>query len=418
MKIVTLSKEEFDNFSINHKYNSYYQSPEYGNFKKITEGYEVSYLGFIDDDKNLVGASMFLYKELFWKYKYAYAPRGMLLDYDDKELVISVTNELRRLLKKQKFIFIKIDPPIIASERDSEGNIINFNNTINNVLNVFKNNGYEHLGFNLYDESLLPRWNVIAKLNTDARITFNNFDSKVKERISYANSMAITVYEDDTVDIDRFYSFLRKSNIRKSKKYFECMKDIFYPSRKIKIFYAFIDTNKYTMNANRLYSQEEEKNNALSNIISSGDNVKYNISKAVNDKINSDKYLTAYKRDVVESTKLLKKFPEGIICGCSLCIEEATGATVLINYEDAEYNKYHVNALLNYEMMKYFGKKNLKYLNLGSITGNFNPNSKFYKALLSKIGFNSTIIEYIGEFDMIISKFMYKIYKRKTKKEK
>ena len=68
--------------------------------------------------------------------------------------------------------------------------------------------------------------------------------------------------------------------------------------------------------------------------------------------------------------------------------------------------------------MKYFGKKNLKYLNLGSITGNFNPNSKFYKALLSKIGFNSTIIEYIGEFDMIISKFMYKIYKRKTKKEK
>ena len=180
MKIVTLSKEEFDNFAINHKYNSYYQSPEYANFKKITEGYESSYLGFLDDDRNLVGASMFLYKELFWKYKYAYAPRGMLLDYDDYDLVISVTTELRRLLKKQKFIFVKIDPPIIASERDKEGNIVNFNSTVNNILSVFKNNGYEHLGFNLYDESLLPRWNVIAKLNMDARITFNNFDSKIK----------------------------------------------------------------------------------------------------------------------------------------------------------------------------------------------------------------------------------------------
>ena len=42
MKIVTLSKEEFDNFAINHKYNSYYQSPEYANFKRITEGYESS----------------------------------------------------------------------------------------------------------------------------------------------------------------------------------------------------------------------------------------------------------------------------------------------------------------------------------------------------------------------------------------
>ena len=416
MKIVTLSREEFDNFSTNHKYNTYYQSPEYGDFKKITEGYEVSFLGFLDDDRNLIGASMFLYKELFWKYKYAYAPRGMLIDYDDEKVITDITNELVRLLKKQKFIFIKIDPPIIASERDKEGNIINFNNNVNNILSYFKKNKYEHLGFNLYDESLLPRWNVIAKLNSDARITYNNFDTKVKEEISYAYSMAVSVVEDETADIDKFYDFLKKSNIRKSKKYFSCLKDIFYPSRKIKIFYAFIDTNKYTVNANKLYAQEEEKNNILSNIISSGDTVKYNIPKAVNDKITSDKYLAAYKRDVVESTKLLRKYPEGIICGCSLCVEEASGANILINYEESQYNKYHVNAVLNYEVMKYFGKKNMKYLNLGSITGNFNPNSKFYKALLSKVGFNSTIIEYVGEFDIIISKFMYKIYKRKYKK--
>ena len=416
MKIITISREEFDSFSNNHKYNTYYQSPEYAEFKKLTEGYDISYLGFLDDGRNMVGASMFLYKELFWKYKYAYAPRGILIDYDNKELVDNITNELRKLLKKQKFIFVKIDPPIIASERDKEGNIINFNNNVNNILSCFKNNDYEHLGFNLYDESLLPRWNVIAKLNTDARITYNNFDDKIKEQVSYANSMAITVSEDESVDIDKFYEFLRKSNIRKSKKYFACLKDVFYPTRKIKIFYAFIDTNKYALNANKLYNQEEEKNNILANIISSGDNVKYNIPKAVNDKITSDKYLNAYKRDVVESTKLLKKYPEGIVCGCSLCIEEAKGANVLINYEDIEYNKYHVNALLNYEMMKYFGKKNMKYLNLGSITGNFNPNSKYYRALLNKVGFNSTIIEYIGEFDIIISKFMYKIYKRKYKK--
>ncbi len=416
MRIVTISREEFDNFSINHKYNTYYQSPEYAEFKKVTENYSVSYLGFYDDSNEMIGASMFLYKELFWKRKYAYAPRGILIDYDDKELVNNVTSELRKLLKKQKFIFVKIDPPIIASERDKEGNIIKFNNNVNLILNNFKNNDYEHLGFNLYDESLLPRWNVFAKLNNDARIIFNNFDNKVKEQISYANSMAITVTEDETVDIDKFYEFLRKSNIRKTKKYFQCLKDAFYPSKKIKIFYAFIDTNKYTFNANKLYNSEEEKNNILSNIISSGDSVKYNIPKAVNDKITSDKYLAAYKRDVIESTKLLSKYPEGIICGCSLCIEEASGANVLINYEDAEYNKYHVNALLNYEMMKYFGKKNLKYLNLGSITGNFNPNSKYYRALLSKVGFNSTIIEYVGEFDIIISKFMYKVYKRKYKK--
>ena len=416
MRILNISREEFDSFASTHKYNTYYQSPEYAEFKKITEGYNVSYLGFYDNDRNLVGASMFLFKELFFKFKYAYAPRGILVDYDDLKLVSDITNELRRILKRQRFIFVKIDPPVVASERDKEGNIINFNSSVNNILSNFKNNGFQHLGFNLYDESLLPRWNVIAKLNNDARITFNNFDDKIKEEISYATSMAISVHQDETANIDKFYDFLRRSNIRKTKKYFTCLADAFSPSKKLKIFYAFIDTNKYVSNANKLYSSEEEKNNALSNIIRSGDTVKYNIQKAVNDKVKSDKYLSAYKRDVVESTKLLKKYPEGIICGCSLCIVEANGANVLINFEDAEYNKYHVNALLNYEMMNYFGKNNLKYLNLGSITGNFNPNSKYYRALLSKVGFNSTIIEYIGEFDMIISKTMYKIYKRKYKK--
>ena len=113
---------------------------------------------------------------------------------------------------------------------------------------------------------------------------------------------------------------------------------------------------------------------------------------------------------------MVKNYPDGILCGCSLCIEEANGANVLINYEDTEYNKYSVNAVLTYEMMRYFGKKGYKYINLGSITGNFNSNSKYYGTLLNKIGFNSTVIEYVGEFDMVLSPFMYKMYLRKYKK--
>ena len=41
---------------------------------------------------------------------------------------------LKKLLKKQKFIFITIDPIVIASERDSDGNTLKFNNNVN----VFK----------------------------------------------------------------------------------------------------------------------------------------------------------------------------------------------------------------------------------------------------------------------------------------
>ncbi len=418
MKIVTISEEEFKNFAINHKYYTFYQTKSYANVSKIIDGYNYHYLGFNDENGNLIGAGLMLYKTLFWGYKYAYSPRGLLIDYEDTALVSEVTNALIRLLKKQKFIFVKIDPPIIASERDKDGKIIQFNQNVNRVLAAFKKNRYEHLGFNLYDESILPRWNVSARLHNDGRVIFNNFAPELKEKISYANSMAINVLQDETNDINKFYEFIKKCNIKKSKKYFQALYDSFIEDDKIKIFYAYIDTQRYTKNANKLYQQEEEKNYTLANIIQSGDNVKYNIQKAINDKIESDKMLNKYKNDVVASTKFLREHPNGLVCGAALTIEDNLGVNILINFEDNAYKQYNISSLMTYEIMKYFGKLNYKYINLGSITGNFNANSKYYPLLLNKLGFNSSILEYIGEFNLIINSTMYKIYKKKYKIKK
>ena len=416
MKIVTLSKEEFDNFSHKYKNNNYCQSSNYGELMCATENFNIHYLGFVNNNGNLFGAALMLYKTLFLGYKYAYSPRGLLIDYTDINMLKEVTIELKKLLKKQKFIFIKIDPLIVASERDKEGNIIKFNNTVNNILKEFKRNNYEHLGFNLYNESVLPRWYVSARLNNDARIIYNNFSTDVKEKISYANSMAFSVSLDTSNNIDKLYEFLKNANIKKSKKYFQILNSSF--KDKLKIFYAYLDTKKYVNNSNKLYNQEEEKNRNLAEIIQSGDTIKYNISKAISDKIVSDKMLNSLKKDIVSSTKLLKLHPDGIICGVAITIEETNGVNILINYEESDYARNNISTLLTYEIMKFFGKMNYKYINLGSITGNFNATSQYYPLLLSKLGFNSSIIEYIGEFDMIINPFMYKIYKRKEQKNK
>ena len=64
MKIITLKKEEFDNFSNNHKYNSYYQSSNYADFAVMNDQYSVHYLGFVDDSSRLIGAALLLYKPL------------------------------------------------------------------------------------------------------------------------------------------------------------------------------------------------------------------------------------------------------------------------------------------------------------------------------------------------------------------
>ena len=66
--------------------------------------------------------------------------------------------------------------------------------------------------------------------------------------------------------------------------------------------------------------------------------------------------------------------------------------------------------------MKYYGKMDYKYINIGAVTGNFDSSSKYYPILENKLGFNSSILEYIGQFNMIINPTMYKIYKRKYHK--
>ena len=418
MRIVTLSKDEFDDFSNKNVYNTYYQSSCYADYANVNDGYNVHYLGFVNEESGeMIGASLMLYKSLFWGYKYAYAPRGLLINYDDSELVNNVTKALKKLLKKQKFIFVKIDPLIVVSERDRAGKIIKFNNNVNSILENLKANDYEHLGFNIYNESTLPRWNVVAKLNKDGRILFNNFSQEVKDKISYANSIGLVVEEDYESNLDKFFSIVRRTNSKFGKKRLFNLRNAFFNSNRFRIFYVKLDTRRYAENANRLYTAEEERNLELANIIQSGDNTKYNIQKAINDKMTSDKLLHTYKKDIVASTKLVKANPDGIVCGVAITIEDARGVNIELSFVDNNFIRYYPNTILVYEIMKYYSKLGFNYINIGAITGNFDSTSKYYSLLENKLGFNSSILEYIGEFNIIINPTLYKIYKRKYRVE-
>ena len=99
MNLVMLTKEQFDKFSYSHPLHSYYQTSMYANIMKSCN-YEVFYFGFTDDENNLVGATMILSQTIIGSYKYAYAPRGFLINYDNKE-DLSWLQVLKTLLKER-----------------------------------------------------------------------------------------------------------------------------------------------------------------------------------------------------------------------------------------------------------------------------------------------------------------------------
>ena len=66
---------------------------------------------------------------------------------------------------------------------------------------------------------------------------------------------------------------------------------------------------------------------------------------------------------------------------------------------------------------QWYNDQGLKYLNLNGIAGDFeNKNKNKYSGLNeTRLGFNSTVTEYVGEFDIILNNFTYGWYKRMNK---
>ena len=121
MQLRELTNDEFDKFSRNFNFFSLYQTREYS-FIMHKEGYETSTIGLFDN-REIVGAALILIKEIE-KRKYAYIPRGYLLDYNDYSKLKSMTNLIKRFLKKRNVVAIKICPSLVRNIYDIKGDVI------------------------------------------------------------------------------------------------------------------------------------------------------------------------------------------------------------------------------------------------------------------------------------------------------
>ena len=93
MHIKELSNAEFNKFTDNYKVSSIYQTSEYA-FVMNEQNYDSIFLGLIENDE-VVAASLILIEKNFG-FKYAYAPRGFLIDYTDFELLKTFTEEIKK----------------------------------------------------------------------------------------------------------------------------------------------------------------------------------------------------------------------------------------------------------------------------------------------------------------------------------
>ena len=93
-----------------------------------------------------------------------------------------------------------------------------------------------------------------------------------------------------------------------------------------------------------------------------------------------------------------------------MVIKYDNAAFIFTEGQDDEFSNLYANYLLKWQMIEDYDTIGFKYVNLNAITGDFDTQNEYSGINEAKLGFNTTITEYIGEFDMIINSFTYNWY--------
>ena len=93
-----------------------------------------------------------------------------------------------------------------------------------------------------------------------------------------------------------------------------------------------------------------------------------------------------------------------------MVIKYDNAAYIIEDTIDEDYSQLDGGYLLKWRMIEDYKKENLKYININAVVGELERKNKYSGLNEYKLSFNSIITEYIGEFEIVLNNFAYKMY--------
>ena len=250
MKLIELEEKNFDHYVKSHPEKSHFlQSATWGKFSHKVRNLKPFYLGLIDDNKNIVGATLLLRKSLPLGLCYFYAPRGFVIDFKDENLLKNMTKEIVAFSKKKRAIFVKIDPDIIYRKENYLEEEIKLDYDSKKIIETLKQAGFRHLGFTKNFETTQPRYTFRIDLNQSMEEIENHFSKTTKQRINKSLKLGTEVVIGNEADIHEFYHLMmlteaRKDFISHNETYYQTLYKIFNEENKATLFLGKVNLNK------------------------------------------------------------------------------------------------------------------------------------------------------------------------------
>ena len=398
MQIILLDEVRFDQFAINHPNHNYYQSSNYGRLMS-KHGHNAYYLGLVDNIGEIKAATLIIVKnEKNEKRKMGYAPRGFLIDWNNKELVTEFTNGLKDFLSKRNFTYLKVDPMVIYKVHNEDGSEKNEMEDNSSFVQEMQNLGYIHMGYNNGLEASKPRWNAFTELDNNIISLYNSISKDARDKISESARMGNKIYRGSANDISLLYSIINKTTppLDYYLDYYQ-----FYGQNSFEIYFNKLEPVSYVNSSKTMYEEEEQINNELNMQMQDFNNP--NKESIINEKLKSDERLAKYKKNMLEASNLFQSYPSGLVTAGVAVIKFGNSVTFFASGINEKFKDQHPEYLLKWQLMQEYARQGYKVINLGGLTSDL---KKDYESTL-KTEMANKIVEYVGEFDLVINKKAY-----------
>ncbi len=402
-----LEKDVFEDFVVHHPKSHFLQSYYWGEFASLSKNLTPYYVGLVDENDQILGASLLLQKKLPLGYSYFYAPRGFVIDFSNYELLNTFTKKVVAFIKNKKAIFLKIDPDIIWHCEDPNGTNIPPEYNSKEIYSNLKKIGFRHQGFTKNFETMQPRYTFRIDFNQTFEEVTNHFSKTTKQRIKKANDLGVEVCIGDKDDIKTFYQLMlltenRKDFVAHDQKYYETLYDIWYKLDRCNLFLGKVNIDKIIKKEQTILEDLKKELSLLPNDqLSKSEKTK---------KMELSKRIDKMEKDIIKYKQIKQEYGNNIVLSAHFIIEYNDKAWVLYAGNHNILQETYTNYKTYYEHINYYYKRGIKVYDQFGTIGDFNPNNPLLGLHEFKKKFGGNYVEFIGEFDYVIKKGMYFVF--------
>lgn len=222
LKLRSISKIEFDNYIKKQNNTHFMQSTAWGEFEKVTNHITPHYLGLVDEDNDIVAATLLLEEHLPLNCSNLYAPRGFVIDYKNKRTLRIFTNKLKDFAKSRKATSIRINPSITTEDEE-----------LNNL---------KELGYKRNSNVKLLEYTYKIDLTKEQKEIEKSYSENTKKNLKETEKYDAEIIVGSQKDLEEFFQLQNNEN----NDYYETIYDIFSNNEhtKVKLFLGQLHITK------------------------------------------------------------------------------------------------------------------------------------------------------------------------------